>query len=122
HRLVHPAPVEVGACGTHEVVDELVHLLVRRRPVEPALPVLDIAVERGDRGVDQSGHESGILPLSGTGAAKKSSLVGAFHNVQRGHVHSCVPLTSLLSPFPTTPSPKSSRSSRGRGVSPCAWS
>ena len=53
HRLVHPAPVEVGADRPLEVVDEGVHLLVGRGPVEVAVVVRDVAVERRDRRVDQ---------------------------------------------------------------------
>jgi hypothetical protein len=43
HRLVHAPAVEVGADGPLEVVDELVHLGVGHRPVEPALLVLYVA-------------------------------------------------------------------------------
>ena len=39
HRLVHPPPVQVRPDRPLELVDERVHLLVRRRPVEPAVPV-----------------------------------------------------------------------------------
>ena len=56
HHLVHPAPVEVGADRPLEVVDEGVHLLVRLSPVEVAVLVRDVAVERRDRRVDQLGH------------------------------------------------------------------
>ena len=56
HHLVHPASEEVGADGPFEVVDERVHLLVRGSPLEAALRVGHVAVERGDRGVDQLGH------------------------------------------------------------------
>ena len=56
HHLVHPAPVEVGADRPLEVVDEAVHLLVRRGPVEVAVVVRDVAVERRERRVDQLGH------------------------------------------------------------------
>src|SRR6476619_8082760 len=51
-----------------EVVEEGVHLLVRPRPVELAVLVLDVAVERGERRVDQLGHGTAILPLAGFGA------------------------------------------------------
>src|SRR6476659_2716358 len=51
-----------------EVVEEGVHLLVRPRPVELAGRVLDVAVERGERRVDQLGHGTAILPLAGFGA------------------------------------------------------
>jgi len=56
HRLVHPAPVEVGANRPLEVIDEGMHLLVRRSPVEVAVLVRYVAVERDDRRVDQLGH------------------------------------------------------------------
>ena len=42
--------------GPLEVVDERVHLLIRRRPVESALLVLDVTVERRDRQIAQAGH------------------------------------------------------------------
>src|SRR5215210_3678336 len=56
HHLIHPAPVEVGADRPLEVVDEGVHLLVRRSPVEVAVLVRYVAVERRDRQVDKLGH------------------------------------------------------------------
>jgi hypothetical protein len=56
HGLVHASPVQMGADGPLEVVDERVHLLIRCRPVEVALLVLDVAVERCDRRIDQAGH------------------------------------------------------------------
>lgn len=43
HRLVHPAPVEVGADRTFEVVDEAVDLLVGCGPVEITVLVGDVA-------------------------------------------------------------------------------
>ncbi len=54
--LVHPASEEVGAHRSLEVVDEGVHLLVRRRPVEVAVLVGHVAVERRDRRVDELRH------------------------------------------------------------------
>ena len=63
HHLVHPAPVEVGADRPLEVVDEGMHLLVRRSPVEVAVLVRDVAVERRDRRVDQLRH-CGRWPVS----------------------------------------------------------
>ena len=58
HHLVQPPPVEVRPDRPLEVVDERVHLLVRLAPVELAVLVRDVAVERGDRRVDQLGHGS----------------------------------------------------------------
>ena len=49
HRLLHPAPVQVGADRPLEVVHEPVNVRVRRGPVESSLRVLDVAVERRDR-------------------------------------------------------------------------
>jgi hypothetical protein len=46
----------MGAHRALEVVDEPVDFLVRLRPVEVAVLVGDIAVERGDRRIDQLGH------------------------------------------------------------------
>src|SRR5215203_3674144 len=56
HHVVYPAPVEVGADRALEVVDEGVHLLVRRSPVEVAVLVRYVAVERRDLRVDQPSH------------------------------------------------------------------
>ena len=53
HRLVHAPAVEVGADRPLEVVDEGVHLGVGHRPVEPAFPVFDVAIEGRDRRVDE---------------------------------------------------------------------
>src|SRR5262249_19115816 len=47
---------EGGADGTHEVGDERKHLVVGLGPVEPAVLVLDVAVEGHVRDVDQLGH------------------------------------------------------------------
>jgi hypothetical protein len=58
HRLVQPTPVEVGADLPLQVGDERVHLVVRLRPTESALLVLDVAVERRYRRVDQLGHDA----------------------------------------------------------------
>ena len=57
HRLVHAPAVEGRGGPPLEVVDEGVHLRVRCRPVEAALLVLDEAVERGERRVDELAHE-----------------------------------------------------------------
>src|SRR5580765_7506868 len=43
------------------------HLLIRRRPVELALVVLDVSVERGDRRIDQPGHIAHLLSVVGLG-------------------------------------------------------
>jgi hypothetical protein len=53
----------VRADRSHEVVDKGVYLLVGRGPVELAVLVGDIAVERRDRRVDQLGHV--LVPLVG---------------------------------------------------------
>src|SRR3954453_2934749 len=58
----------MGAHLPLEIVDEPMNLLVRLSPVEPAIRVLGVAVERGDRGVDQVGHCAAILPLAGFAA------------------------------------------------------
>ena len=47
HHLVHPPPVQVGADPSLEALDERVDLVVRSRPVEAALLLRDIAIERG---------------------------------------------------------------------------
>src|SRR5437773_2129039 len=60
HPLVHAASVQVRADRPLEVVDERVYLLVRLGPVELALRVLDVAVERRDRRVDQLGHHPSL--------------------------------------------------------------
>ena len=41
-----------------EVVHEGMHFFVRRGPVELPIRVDDVAVERGDCGVDQVGHDA----------------------------------------------------------------
>ena len=55
----------MGAGGPLEVVDERVHLLIQRPPVEFALLVLDVAVGRRDRRIDQVGHLN-LLPTDCT--------------------------------------------------------
>ena len=45
HRLVHPPAVEIGADRPLQLVDERVHFLVRRRPLEAPGRVGDVAVE-----------------------------------------------------------------------------
>jgi hypothetical protein len=55
--FVHPAPQEIGADRPRQVVDERVHFPVRLGPVEVAVPVRDVPVERHDRRVDQLRHE-----------------------------------------------------------------
>ena len=50
------APVEVGAYLPIEVVDEAMHFLVRNGPVEVAILVRYITIERRNRRVDQPGH------------------------------------------------------------------
>src|SRR5215204_241451 len=56
HRLVHPAPVQVGPNGTLQGVDEPVDLFVRLGPVKLAVLVLDVSIQGDDRGVDELGH------------------------------------------------------------------
>ena len=56
HHLVHPPPVQVRADRPFEVVDECVDLGVGRRPVQGAVLVRDVPVERRDHRVDQPGH------------------------------------------------------------------
>src|SRR5215211_2121689 len=56
HRLVHPAAEEVGADRPGEVVDEGVRVLGRLGPVEVAVLVRYVAVERHDRRGYQLGH------------------------------------------------------------------
>ena len=51
--LVHAAAEQVGPDRPFEVVDEGVHLFVGHGPVEVALAVGHIAVERHDRCIDQ---------------------------------------------------------------------
>lgn len=55
--FVHPAPQEIGADRPRQVVDERVHFPVRLGPVEVAVPVRDVPVERHDRRIDQLRHE-----------------------------------------------------------------
>ena len=75
HRLVHPAAEEVGADLALVVVDHLVQLVGRRGPREPALRVVDVAVEGGDRGVAQQGHPGIVPTASGTPCASGAPLV-----------------------------------------------
>src|SRR6266851_5136822 len=56
--LIHPASVHVRASRPLEVVDEGMDLLVRRSPIEVAVLVRNVAVERGDRRIDQPGHRT----------------------------------------------------------------
>ena len=67
HQLVHSASVEVGAEEPLQVVDEGEYLLVWHCPVEVAVLVRYVAVERRDRRVDQLGHgEPPFTQLVGT--------------------------------------------------------
>jgi hypothetical protein len=45
HQLIHVATVEIRFDRSFEVVDESVHLIVRRRPVEVALLVRGVAIK-----------------------------------------------------------------------------
>jgi len=56
HHLVHAAPKEVGADRPLELVDDGMHLVVGFGPVEVAVVVGDVAVERRDRRVNQPPH------------------------------------------------------------------
>ena len=56
HRLVQAPPVEERAHGPQEVGGGREHLVVRRGKVEGAAFVLDVAVKRHVRDVDQLGH------------------------------------------------------------------
>ena len=68
HHFIHPASVEVRPDPALEVVDEGVHLLVRRSPIEAAALVCHVAVERSDRRVDQLNHgEPRIIGVKGAG-------------------------------------------------------
>src|SRR5947209_5909548 len=53
---IHPAPVQIGADRTLQVVDERVHLGVRGGPVEVSVGIRDVTVKGGDRRIDQLGH------------------------------------------------------------------
>src|SRR4051812_5652588 len=65
HRFVHTAAVEICAGGAHEISDEREELVVGRGPVEVTVRVLDVAVERDVRDVNQLGHAAGpIRPKS----------------------------------------------------------
>ena len=64
HRFVEAPPVEVGADGAHEVGDEREDFVVGLGPVETAVLVLDVAVERHVRYVDQLGHAVSLPSLS----------------------------------------------------------
>src|SRR5437588_3789902 len=66
HRLVHPAPVEVCGDRPLEVIDKGMHLVVGCRPIELAVLILDIPVERGDRRIDQLGHATTTALIRGT--------------------------------------------------------
>ena len=57
HGLVQLSTVEIRPNRPLEIVDECVHLFVGRRPVEVPALIVDVAVERRDRRVDQRGHE-----------------------------------------------------------------
>ena len=75
HHLEHPPPVEVGADRPLEVVDERVHLLVRHAPVELALLICDIAVERCDGEVDQLAHSRSSTYVIRSGARRRCEFV-----------------------------------------------
>ena len=62
--LVHPAAEQLRSDRALEIVDERVHLLVGRRPVEPAVRVGDVAVKRRDGGVGQAPHGPQTRPAA----------------------------------------------------------
>jgi hypothetical protein len=55
HRLVQPS-AGWWVDRSLEIVDERMNLLVRLGPIRLAVLVLDVAVQRCDRGVDQLGR------------------------------------------------------------------
>ena len=67
HGLVHPAPIQKGAGGTHEIVDEAVDFFVGRGPIKTAVRILDIPVQRRDCQVDQVCHAEPPFINSGGG-------------------------------------------------------
>ena len=115
HDLVHPAAVEVGPDRPLVVVDERVDLVVGRRPVEVAVLVGDVAVERGDRRVDQLGH--GALdrteedPRGGHAPGRSCSTRRAARVDRRRHGLLLVPL--LAAGFRATPG-RAGRAAAGR--------
>jgi hypothetical protein len=98
HQLVHPAPVEVRADLRLEVVDESVHLLVRRGPLEVTVSVGIIAVERRDGRVDQVCYSKLPLPLDIRTYLKKDSgaLLGSKQEMPEGASRCHAPGTGCL--------------------------
>lgn len=70
HDLVHSAPEEVSANRPREVVDEGVDFLIRLGPIELAVFVCHVPVERRERRVDQLGQRSiTVRPPTGVSIA-----------------------------------------------------
>ncbi len=91
HRLVHAPPVEVRACGPHELGDEREDLDVGRGPIEAAAFVLGPAVEGHVRRVDQLRHDRS--PITSTPryptVGKKVPRAGDEFSAHRPSKHSC---------------------------------
>src|SRR5262249_50955197 len=88
HRLVEPPAVQVRPDRALGIVDEGVDLLVRRRPVEATARVLDVAIERGQRGVDQFRHLPLLLTagdVSPRGVGNSSVISGLFQRIRTRH-------------------------------------
>ena len=56
--VVHPSPQQERADRALQVVDDGMHVFIGCGPIEAAVRVGDVAVERGERGVDQPRHVS----------------------------------------------------------------
>ena len=71
-----------GAIDPASIFGDLVQVVVRCRPREPTLRIVDVPVQGGDRGVAQQAHP-GILPSSGRIRATPDPLLsteGADHH------------------------------------------
>src|SRR5205814_4899700 len=123
HHLVHPPAQQIRADRPLQVVDEAVHLLVWRGPVEVAALVGHVAVQRHDRRVDQPAdwRDSSIFLTMGLGTlgchARYASRKGTGHS------------TSQSTRVPNADAPDNTRSdssstrrciTRSRGM-PNAW-
>jgi len=64
HHLVEPTSVQLRPDRAHEVVDHRMDVVVGDTPVEVAVAVRDVAVERCDHRIDQLRHSSPPLPRS----------------------------------------------------------
>lgn len=88
HRLVHAPAVEAGTNGPFELVDERMHTGVGNRPINAAVGVFDVAVQRRDRGADELGHDAsgyGSGPTSTTVAQPETVRPGARPRRRTGH-------------------------------------